>query len=81
MGEYVMTCSIFICLLLLALLALAKPLRALCRFVLSAAFGSALLLVGQSLGAEVGINGVTVLISGLLGLPGAGGMLLLSFLL
>ncbi len=81
MGEYVMTCCIFICLFLLALLVLAKPLRTLCRFLVSAAAGSALLFLGQSMGAQVAVNGVTLLVSGLLGVPGAAGMLTLSILL
>ena len=81
MGEYVMICSIFICLFVLALLAFAKPLRVLCRFLFSAATGSAMLFLGQSFGVQVGINVVTVLISGLLGLPGTVGILLLSILL
>ena len=73
--------GIFVCLFGLGLLAMAKPLRILCRLMLSAAAGGALLFLGQSLGAEVGINGGTLLLSGLLGVPGAAGMLLLSFLL
>ena len=81
MGDYVMTCAVFVCLFGLVLIALAKPLRTLCRLVVSMAAGGGLLFLGQSLGAEVGINGATLLVSGLLGIPGATGMLILSFLL
>lgn len=81
MGDYVMTCAIFVCLLALALIALSKPLRAFCKFGLSAVVGGIILFLGQSLGAEVGLNVVTLLISGLLGLPGVAGMFVLSFLL
>ena len=81
MDTHIMTFGIFVCLLLLALIALAKPFRMVCQFILSAAMGSFVLFLGQSLGAEVGINAITVVVSGILGLPGASGMLLLSVLL
>lgn len=81
MGNYVMACAIFVCLLALALIALAKPLQMLLKLGLSAIAGGVLLFLGQSLGAAVGVNGVTLAVSALLGIPGAAGMLLLSFLL
>lgn len=81
MGNYVMACAIFICLLALALIALAKPLQLLLKLGLSALAGGVILFLGQSLGAAVGVNGVTLAVSALLGVPGAAGMLLLSFLL
>ena len=81
MGSYVMTCAIFVCLLALALLAFAKPLRLLLHLTVSAAVGGGLLFLGQSLGADVGLNGATLLLSGLLGVPGVAGMFVLGFLL
>jgi len=81
MGNYVMACAIFVCLLALALIALAKPLQMLLKLGLSAIAGGVILFLGQSLGAAVGVNGVTLAVSALLGIPGAAGMLLLSFLL
>ncbi|MBQ9090882.1 MAG: pro-sigmaK processing inhibitor BofA family protein [Anaerotignum sp.] len=81
MGEYVMTCAIFVCLLALALIALAKPLRLLVRFGFSAVLGGFALFLGQSLGAAVGLNAATLLVAGVLGLPGVAGMYVLSFLL
>ena len=81
MGDYVMTCAIFVCLLALALIAMAKPLQTLLKCGISAALGGVVLFLGQSLGAEVGVNGATLLVSGLLGLPGVAGMFVLSFLL
>ena len=81
MGDYVMTCAIFVCLFALALIALAKPLQMLLRFLLSAAFGGFALFLGQSLGAAVGLNAATLLVAGVLGLPGVAGILVLSFLL
>lgn len=81
MGDYVMVCAIFVCLLALALIALAKPLQILLRLAGSAVVGGLVLFLGQSLGAAVGVNGVTLMVSALLGLPGVAGLFALSFLL
>ncbi len=81
MGNLVMTCAISVCLLALALVALAKPLRMLFRFFISAAAGGCLLFLGQSLGAAVGVNAATLLAAGFLGLPGVAGLFILSFFL
>lgn len=81
MGSYVMTCAIFVCLFALALIALAKPLQVLLRCGASALVGGLALFLGQSLGAAVGVNGATLAVSAVLGLPGVAGMYLLSFLL
>lgn len=81
MGDYVMTCAIFVCLFALALIALSKPLQVCLRFLFSAVIGGVALFLGQSFGASVGLNAVTVLMAGLLGLPGVAGMFVLSFLL
>ena len=81
MGSYVMTCAIFVCLLALALIALSKPLQVCLRMFLSAGIGGGLLFLGQSLGADLGLNLATLLLSGLLGVPGVAGMFVLSFLL
>lgn len=80
-GEYIIFCAIFVCLLGLALLALAKPLRMLCKWGISAVLGGVLLLLGKSLGAAVGINAATLAVSAFLGLPGVAGIFLLSVLL
>lgn len=79
--DYMMTCAIFVCLLGLALLALARPLAVLLKFTLSAAVGGAALFLGQSLGLAVGLNAATLLVAGMLGLPGVTGLVVLSFLL
>lgn len=76
-----MTCAIFVCLFALALIALAKPLQVLLRCGASALVGGLALFLGQSLGAAVGVNGATLAVSAVLGLPGVAGMYLLSFLL
>ena len=81
LGTLAVTASIGVCLLALAVIALAKPLRILFRFLLSAAAGSVLLFIGQSIGAAVGVNGATVLTAGVLGFPGVVGLFVLSILL
>ena len=81
MGDYVMTCAIFVCLFALALIALSKPLQMFLRFLFSAVVGGIVLFLGQSLGVSVGLNLATVLVAGLLGLPGVAGMFVLSFLM
>ena len=81
MGDYVMTCAIFVCLFALALIALSKPLQMCLRFLFSAVVGGIVLFLGQSLGVSVGLNLATVLVAGLLGLPGVAGMFILSFLM
>ena len=81
MGDDVMTCAIFVCLFALALIALSKPLQMFLRFLFSAVVGGIVLFLGQSLGVSVGLNLATVLVAGLLGLPGVAGMFALSFLM
>ena len=81
MGTYVMTCGIFVCLLALALIAFAKPLQMLLRMTVSAVAGGALLFLGQSMGAAVGLNAATLAVSAILGVPGVCGVYILSFLL
>ena len=79
--DYVMTCAIFVCLFALALIALSKPLRVCLWMFGSAVAGGVLLFLGQSLGAAVGVNGATLLVSAILGVPGVFGVYILSFLL
>ncbi len=81
MNTMIISIMLFTCLLLLALIALAKPLKAIAKFLFSAAVGGCLLWAGQSLGAAVAANPVTLLISGLLGLPGVAGIFILGFFL
>lgn len=50
-------------------------------YVLSMAAGGCLLWIGQSLGAAVGANPATLLVSGLLGLPGVVGIYILGLFL
>lgn len=80
-GTMAMTASIGVCLLALVVILLAKPLQMLFRFVVSAAVGGVVLFIGHSIGAAVGINAVTLLTAGMLGLPGVLGLFVLSVLL
>lgn len=81
MNTLAVSMLIFFCLALLALIALAKPLKLLVKFLFSAAAGGCLLWAGHCLGAAVSANFVTLLICGFLGLPGAAGIFILGFLL
>lgn len=65
----------------LLLVALAKPLRLLLHFLVSAGMGGVLLYLCNRLGWSVGINVWTLLVSGVFGLPGVAGIATLSFLL
>ena len=80
-GIMAMTASIGVCLLALAVILLAKPLQMLFRFAVSAAAGGVMLFIGHSIGAAVGVNGVTLFTAGVLGLPGVFGLFALSILL
>lgn len=81
MGNTVMLGGILVCLCALAALVLAKPLRILGRLCFSGVLGSMVLLLGESLGLAVGLNGATAAVAAILGMPGVAGLLLLSILL
>ncbi len=72
---------ILTCLGILVVAALAKPLRLLLRFCLSAIGGTALLFLCGKIGICVGINMITILIAGVLGIPGILGLILCSIFL
>lgn len=69
------------CLGILVFAALAKPLRLFFRFCISAIGGTLLLFLCSKIGIAVGINMVTICISGILGIPGILGLILCSILL
>lgn len=77
----ILSAMVITCLVILVLVALAKPLQGLIRFLLSALWGSALLFVFGKLGFAVGINAVTFVVAGLLGIPGVAGLIVLSHFL
>ncbi|MBM6829927.1 pro-sigmaK processing inhibitor BofA family protein [Anaerotignum lactatifermentans] len=80
-GTGILSGVILVCLAVLVLAALAKPLRVLLRFGLSAAAGAAVLALCHGFGLSVGANVVTVVLVGLLGTPGFLGLLALSLIL
>lgn len=69
------------CLICIALMAFAKPLRSLLRFVVSAAIGSAALWACHGIGIGIGVNWFTAATVGALGAPGFFGLLALSVFL
>ena len=81
-GKYmdstqIITAMIFSCLGLMTLIILSKPIKFLLKTVVNA--GAILLL--HTIGFPIGINYMTVLFTGLLGIPGIAGLLLLCVLL
>ncbi len=69
------------CLGVLLFVALAKPLRLFFRFCVSAIGGTVLLFLCSKIGICVGVNLVTICISGILGIPGILGLILCSIFL
>ena len=74
----ILSVMLLVCLGILILTALAKPLKLLFRILVSAAGGGALIWVCGKLGLAIGINAVTLVIAGILGLPGVLGLIALS---
>ena len=77
----VLSAMVITCLVIVVLVALAKPLQWLFRFLLSGICGSALLFLLSRLGFAVGVNAVTFVVTGLLGMPGVAGLVVLSHFL
>ncbi len=68
-------------LLLLLLRVLRKPLRLIFRLALSSILGGGALLLLNSLGLSLGLNPITALVAGILGLPGIGVLAFFKFFL
>jgi len=77
----IITAMILVCLGLILLMVLAKPLRLLFRAIIGAIFGSAVIGLLHALGLNMGVNLLTAGIAGLLGIPGLVGLFVLSILL
>ena len=77
----VLSAMVITCLVIVVLVALAKPLQGLFRFLLSGILGSALLFLLGRLGFAVGVNAVTFVVTGLLGMPGVAGLVVLGHFL
>lgn len=80
-GTQVIVAMICTCLAVMVLLLLSKPLKFLCKVILSAVVGSILIFLLQKAGFPIGINYITVLCAAILGIPGVIGLLLLCILL
>jgi len=76
---------IVVCLSLIALLVMAKPIKLLLGIILNSAVGTVALIVSNyvlaPLGVAVGINFLTVGFIGLLGLPGFCALILMQAIL
>ena len=77
----IITAMIMVCLALIALMVLAKPLKFLMRIVVNAVVGSGIIAVLGALGMNIGVNMLTAAFVGLLGLPGLAGLMVLQFFL
>lgn len=77
----ILSAMVITCLVIVVLAALAKPLKGILSFLLSGIVGSVLLFVLGRLGFAVGVNAVTFAVTGLLGMPGVAGLVVLSHFL
>lgn len=77
----IITAMIFVCLALIALMVLAKPLKFLFKVIINAVVGSGVIAVLGILGVNIGVNLLTASFVGLLGIPGLAGLVVLQYLL
>ncbi len=77
----IITAMILVCLGLLVLIILAKPIKFLLKFFISALVGGTILYFCNSVGFGLGANFLTTAFVGLLGIPGLAGLLVLSIFL
>jgi len=80
-STQIITAMIFSCLALMTLIILSKPIKFLLKTIANAAVGCIAIMILQTMGLPIGINYMTVLFTGLLGIPGIAGLLLLCVLL
>lgn len=77
----IITAMILVCLGLLLLILLAKPIKFILKFIISAIIGGGLLYFFNSIGLGLGANFLTATFVGFLGIPGLAGLLVLSIFL
>ncbi len=77
----IITAMILVCLGLILLMVLARPLKFLLRTIVGAVFGSAVIALLHMLGLNIGVNFLTAAFAGFLGIPGLAGLFLLCILL
>lgn len=80
-STQIITAMIFSCLGLMTLIILSKPIKFLLKAVVNAVIGCIAIVLLHTIGFPIGINYMTVLFTGLLGIPGIAGLLLLCVLL
>ncbi len=80
-STQIITAMIFSCLGLMTLIILSKPIKFLLKTIANAAVGCIAIMILQTMGLPIGINYMTVLFTGLLGIPGIAGLLILCVLL
>ena len=80
-STQIITAMIFSCLGLMTLMILAKPLKILLKAILNAGIGCVVITILNTVGFPIGINYMTVLFTGLLGLPGMVGLFILCIFL
>lgn len=80
-SNQIITAMIFSCLALMTLIILSKPIKFLLKAIINAGIGCVVITVLHTIGLPIGINYMTVLFTGILGVPGIAGLLLLCILL
>lgn len=80
-STQIITAMIFSCLGLMTLIILSKPIKLLLKIVINAAIGCVAITILHSMGLPIGINYMTILFTGLLGIPGIAGLCLLCIFL
>lgn len=80
-STQIITAMIFSCLGLMTLIILSKPIKFLLKTIFNAGIGCAIITVLHTIGFPIGINYMTILFTGILGIPGIVGLLLLCVLL
>ncbi len=80
-SNQIITAMIFSCLGLMTLIILSKPIKFLLKSVINAGIGCAVITLLHTIGLPIGINYMTVLFTGLLGIPGIAGLILLCVFL
>lgn len=80
-STQIITAMIFACMGLMTLMILAKPLKILFKTILNAGIGCVVITILNAVGFPIGINYMTVLFTGFLGIPGMVGLFILCIFL
>ena len=80
-STQIITAMIFSCLGLMILIILSKPIKFLLKVIINAGIGGIAITILHTIGLPIGVNYMTILFTGILGVPGIAGLLLLCVLL